>query len=99
MLRSGSTRRQGKRCGESTTSSPLGAPPAIADGVVYVFAGRVDPIANTQSGVVLAVEAASGSERWRYDTGFAPSQLGAWDVAVAEGLVVVPGAGFLLALG
>ena len=43
--------------------------------------------------------AASGSERWRYDTGFAPSQLGAWDVAVAEGLVVVPGAGFLLALG
>ena len=25
-------------------------PPAIADGVVYVFAGRVDPIANTQRG-------------------------------------------------
>ena len=81
---------------ESGLSAP---PPAIADGVVYVFAGRVDPIANTQSGVVVAVEAASGSERWRYDTGFAPSQLGAWDVAVAEGLVVVPGAGFLLALG
>ena len=54
------------------------------------FAGRVDPIANTQSGVV-AVKAASGSERWRYDTEFAPSHLGAWDVAVAEGLVVVPG--------
>jgi outer membrane protein assembly factor BamB len=81
---------------ESGLSAP---PPAIADGVVYVFAGRVDPIANTQSGVVVAVEAASGSERWRYDTGFAPSQLGAWDLAVAEGLVVVPGAGFILALG
>jgi outer membrane protein assembly factor BamB len=81
---------------ESGLSAP---PPAVADGVVYVFAGRVDPIANTQSGVVLAVEAASGSERWRYDTGFAPSWLGAWDVAVAGGLVIVPGAGFLLALG
>jgi outer membrane protein assembly factor BamB len=81
---------------ESGLSAP---PPAIADGVVYVFAGRVDAIANTESGVVLAVEVASGSERWRYDTGFAPSQLGAWDLAVAEGLVVVPGAGFLLALG
>jgi outer membrane protein assembly factor BamB len=81
---------------ESGLSAP---PPAVADGVVYVFAGRVDPIANTENGVVVAVEAASGSERWRYDTGFAPSQLGAWDVAVAEGLVAVPGAGFLLALG
>jgi outer membrane protein assembly factor BamB len=81
---------------ESGLSAP---PPAVVDGVVYVFAGRVGPIADTQSGVVLAVEAASGSERWRYDTGFAPSQLGAWDVAVAEGLVVAPGAGFLLALG
>ena len=74
-------------------------PPAVADGVVYVFAGRVDPIADTQSGVVLAVEAASGSERWRYDTGFASSQLGAWDIAVVDGLVAVPGVGFLLALG
>jgi outer membrane protein assembly factor BamB len=74
-------------------------PPAIAGGVVYVFAGEVDAIADTQSGVVIAVEAASGSERWRYDTGFAPSLLGAWDVAVAEGLVVVPGAGFMLEIG
>ena len=81
---------------ESGLSAP---PPAIADGVVYVFAGRVDPIANTENGVVIAVDAASGSERWRYDTGFAPSQLGAWDVAVAGGLVVIPGAGFLLAIG
>ena len=62
--------------------------------VVYPLADVV-----TQSGVVIAVEAASGNDRWRYDTGFAPSQLGAWDLAVAEGLVVVPGAGFLLALG
>jgi outer membrane protein assembly factor BamB len=81
---------------ESGLSAP---PPAIADGAVYVFAGRSDPIADTQSGVVLAVEAASGKELWRYDTGFAPNQLGAWDIAVAEELVVVPGAGFLLALG
>jgi hypothetical protein len=29
----------------------------------------------------------------------APSQLGAWDVAVVRGLVVIPGAGLLLALG
>ena len=67
--------------------------------MVYVFAGRVDAIANTQSGVVVAVEAASGSERWRYDTEFAPSPLGAWDVAVADSLLILPGAGFLLALG
>ena len=74
-------------------------PPAIADGMVYVFAGRVDPIADTQSGVLLAVEAASGSERWRYETGFAPSQLGAWEIAVADGLVIIPGDGSLVALG
>ena len=85
---------------EDVESGLLSAPPpAIAAGVVYVFAGGVDAIADTQSGVVVAVDAASGSERWRYDTGFAPSQLGAWDVAVAEGLVILPGAGFLLALG
>ena len=74
-------------------------PPAIADGVVYVFAGGGDVIADTESGVVVAVEAVSGSERWRYDTEFAPSPLGAWDVAVAEGLVVIPGSGFIVALG
>jgi hypothetical protein len=32
-------------------------------------------------------------------TGFAPSQRGAWDIAVAGGLVVIPGAELLLALG
>jgi hypothetical protein len=63
------------------------------------LAGRVGLIPATVSGVVVAVEAASGSERWCYETGFAPSQQGAWDVAVAGGLVVVPGAGFLLGPG
>ena len=58
---SGSTRRQARDVASRRRRVRSAPPPAIADGVVYVFAGRVDPIANTQSGVVLAVEAASGA--------------------------------------
>jgi outer membrane protein assembly factor BamB len=85
---------------EGVESGLLSAPgPVVADGAVYAFAGQVDAIADEASGVVLAVEAASGAERWRYATDFAPSLLSSWNVAVADGLVFVPATGFLVALG
>ena len=85
---------------EGVETGMLSAPgPVVTDGAVYVFAGRVDAIADTQSGLVLAVDAASGAERWRYATDFAPGLLLTWDVAVAGGLVFVPNTGFLVALG
>ena len=69
---------------------PVGSSPAVVDGTAYV---------GSEAGFLYAVDAATGAERWRYATDFAPSFLSTWDVAVADGLVFVPATGFLVALG
>lgn len=47
------------------------ADPVVADGTVYVSATR--PTAGVPAGTLFALDAADGSEHWRYETGLSPT--------------------------
>ena len=65
-----------------------GGPPIVADGVAFVSGGVFDRAAGTTDGVLLAIDAATGKERWRvvnHDAGGRSSAISL--PAVADGLV------------
>ncbi|MBU4491975.1 MAG: PQQ-binding-like beta-propeller repeat protein [Euryarchaeota archaeon] len=69
--------RIGEPLWETLTGKPIESSPAAGDGII-VF--------GTNGGVVIALDAANGKEKWRYDTGVSALKS---SPAIADGLVVI----------